>query len=1023
MRTQRHILWLTVVWLVATLLPAEESAAGIAVLYQRASALYAEGNYLAAKRDLEIVIRLCARYQQKCEGAWLNLGAAEQALGNPAAAARRYREAVRLAHQNGSPVIEAQSLQLLGNLSYVDAVKDDPGRTAARQAELLGEAKQSLEIALRLYRDARQPRPVADVSHTLAEIQSRLSNYPLALAHCRESIAGYHALGLPKEAADAASDCALFARSAGDVWNRAKFIERAIETYDRLGATKDLAQSWSSAALAGIESGGPDGAIEAIETALPLYQSMNDRPGLAGALALLGTAYIQLGEYEFAREALQQVLRTVPASKPHCASVWLQLGIIARAENRLPQARTEFERAMALMREIPGNPKEDLRRVLCNLAAVDELEGHLPAALASYRKNGCDLGAIGRAQLAMKDYTGALESFARFQAQASAANAVEPMAAAAVGIGLSQEGLGNLDAAAEQLGKLAATLERVREATAAGFRARFFEAGTGLFPRTYCYEALVRVLVRASKPAEAFRWAEAGKARLLLDAIGRAAVARPQDASRPLEAELTGVTQQISATWERVWAAGAERNEPNFDRLKSELLRLREKEQTLIARLEHEDPEYAAIRYPRPLPVSEIVLHEDEVLLEFQVTDRRTLAFLVRPGKLEKAVEIDISRTELEQLTNAYRRPFVEAGQRGDVSALQRLDLGLGKRLYDLLLKPLLAEVKPAERVLLVPDQFLGVLPFEALVEQLPGEPVDWTDQGHGPFPTNVRFVGDRRVFTYWQSASALSAARRVRKAPLAGNLLVLADPVFSKQDPRLHGIPAKAPSTASASARSFRLRRQVMDDAARHLGVPRFDRLPGTGAFSDQLKQRYGSRVRVLSGLDANETALKHEPFEHYGAAVLFATHGILDDRVPNLQQAALVLSNPEATGEDPRTGDGLLTMREIMNLKMPTELAAALACETGLGSGLAGEGVMNLGRAFQFAGARSALVSLWSVEDESTNLLGEKLVDAVCRGGRKDEAMLAARAMLRERGYGHPFYWAGFILVGERNVQGGLN
>jgi CHAT domain-containing protein len=174
---------------------------------------------------------------------------------------------------------------------------------------------------------------------------------------------------------------------------------------------------------------------------------------------------------------------------------------------------------------------------------------------------------------------------------------------------------------------------------------------------------------------------------------------------------------------------------------------------------------------------------------------------------------------------------------------------------------------------------------------------------------------------------------------------------------------------------------------------------------------------MKSLTGLHATESAVKSQNLEQYGAGVVFATHGIVDERVPYLQQAALVMTNPELTGEG-EASDGFLTMTEVMNLKMPTELVGAMACVTGVGGEVAGEGVMNLGRAFQYAGARSVLVSLWSVEAESTSLLGQHVLEAVKNGKPKDQALLEARRLLREQGYEHPLFWAGFILVGERET-----
>jgi hypothetical protein len=98
-----------------------------------------------------------------------------------------------------------------------------------------------------------------------------------------------------------------------------------------------------------------------------------------------------------------------------------------------------------------------------------------------------------------------------------------------------------------------------------------------------------------------------------------------------------------------------------------------------------------------------------------------------------------------------------------------------------------------------------------------------------------------------------------------------------------------------------------------------------------------------------------------------------------------------------------------------MNADLVALTACVTGYGQYLAGEGIMSLGRAFQCAGARSSLVSLWSVAEESSVKLVGNFFRHLKEGKGKLEAWQTARADLRNEGYKHPFFWAPFILVGE--------
>jgi CHAT domain-containing protein len=105
---------------------------------------------------------------------------------------------------------------------------------------------------------------------------------------------------------------------------------------------------------------------------------------------------------------------------------------------------------------------------------------------------------------------------------------------------------------------------------------------------------------------------------------------------------------------------------------------------------------------------------------------------------------------------------------------------------------------------------------------------------------------------------------------------------------------------------------------------------------------------------------------------------------------------------------------MSEVMDLKLNADVVALTACQTGLGRRLTGEGVMGLGRAFQYAGARSVLVSLWNVAEDSTTMLGERFFFHLKAGKTKRQALRLARADVRRAGYEHPFYWAPFILIG---------
>lgn len=112
--------------------------------------------------------------------------------------------------------------------------------------------------------------------------------------------------------------------------------------------------------------------------------------------------------------------------------------------------------------------------------------------------------------------------------------------------------------------------------------------------------------------------------------------------------------------------------------------------------------------------------------------------------------------------------------------------------------------------------------------------------------------------------------------------------------------------------------------------------------------------------------------------------------------------------------TNNGILSAEEAKSLDLKnTELVVLSACETGLGENLVGEGVIGLQRAFMIAGAKSVIMSLWKVDDSSTQkLMTLFYTNWIQKKMSKDNAFYAAKLEMK-RTYSQPYYWAGFVLL----------
>jgi len=167
-----------------------------------------------------------------------------------------------------------------------------------------------------------------------------------------------------------------------------------------------------------------------------------------------------------------------------------------------------------------------------------------------------------------------------------------------------------------------------------------------------------------------------------------------------------------------------------------------------------------------------------------------------------------------------------------------------------------------------------------------------------------------------------------------------------------------------------------------------------------------------VFKGAAASESRARSA----IGAAryVHFASHAILDSRSP--LDSALVLAAPAA--DRPGDDNGLLQAWEIYErVRLVADLVTLSACDTALGRNSGGEGLVGLVRAFQFAGARAVLASLWNISDRSTPPLMAAFYRRLRSGAAMDEALQHSQLdAIRSGGErSRPFFWAAFELQGD--------
>ncbi|MFN6945392.1 MAG: CHAT domain-containing protein [Cytophagaceae bacterium] len=158
-------------------------------------------------------------------------------------------------------------------------------------------------------------------------------------------------------------------------------------------------------------------------------------------------------------------------------------------------------------------------------------------------------------------------------------------------------------------------------------------------------------------------------------------------------------------------------------------------------------------------------------------------------------------------------------------------------------------------------------------------------------------------------------------------------------------------------------------------------------------------SQIRIIDKSAEN-------PLMHSGLLLAGASHAY---------ENSVLVEEIQAVLKNQKVEDGVLTSYEVMNLNLQnTDLVFLSACETGLGEVKNGEGVYGLQRAFQTAGAKSIIMSLWKVDDEATKDFMIHFYQFYFESFDIRKAFYAAQLETRKK-YPHPYYWGAFVIIGK--------
>ena len=430
----------------------------------------------------------------------------------------------------------------------------------------------------------------------------------------------------------------------------------------------------------------------------------------------------------------------------------------------------------------------------------------------------------------------------------------------------------------------------------------------------------------------------------------------------------------------------------------------------LQAELKTRFPSYERLVHPQAPTVQEVArqLGPDQALVLILPSADAVYVWAISSDRPVQFAQAPISQARVNQLVATLRRQLDFGSER---SAGTRFDSAAAFELYHSLLAPMDAVLGNKHMIIVAAGGALSQLPFGLLQTQANGG-VD----ADAPWLIRQTSVSQVPSLSSWLAIKSLARAKSAAQA-FAG----WGDPAFDLQTAQAAPGASATRSVLPTRAMAPSADADALLQEGQGLTYSQIPSLPDTreelqaiaaalkaDAGQDLLLGAAATRASVLQASQSGALLNKR--------VLAFATHGLMAGDLPQLTQPALALA---ATGhEDQQPLGALLTLEDVLTLKLNADWVVLSACNSAAEDGRGDEVMSGLARGFFYAGSRALLVTHWAVESESARLLTTETFRHYAahpeapKAESLRQAMLAVMAMPQ---YRHPAFWAPYALVGD--------
>lgn len=874
-------------------------------------------------------------------------------------------------------------------------------------------ALKNCELALKTFVQFDKKRKQAFCLEQIGRLYRTSADYKKAIDFYRRALPIFHEIQLPEGEGVVLNAIGLAFYDQGEHKIAMEYYKKALPLIQKANNKRTTANLINNIGSILWSTGELESAVDSYNQVLDIYKEIDSQEGIGITFHNLGSVYDDMGDYNEATKFYNKALE-VEKSINDILGESITRVMLGRSKNFLgktSEAIKSYELAIKSA-EIAGNKNvksialtelgNSYVRLKENEKAVKQYELAMPILKEVGNKKGEAINLVGQGKLFLEDkkYSVASNKLLEGLKIIQDITDISLELDALYGLAKLEQSQGNLKKGLEYIRKAVDLLESQRA------RLHTFKSRTAYFASVHdYYDLYIEILLqlRDKSPENdvlAFQMSEVAHARTL----GESLIESTGVVRKNIDENLANQERENLELLDKKLQARLELTGSNkhleVKKMDKEIESIKEKLKNLDREIRKQNATYISFKSVEKLNLKEIQnsLDTETKVVEYFLGNSNTYVWLISKNSfsvylLPNTKEINQSVRKLYEAiaARAITVPFEEKVDR-DIR-IKKADENypiISQELSNLILKPL--NLNETKKLIIIPDGSLHYIPFNVLA--------DPNARVFTPLVVNYEV-------SCLPSFTSLSILRTVQRPATLKTAIVISDPVFSINDPRLQGTKGKIGDEEIAH------RRTIFDRATS--GSEKLTKLPRlihTLEESNSIKALVEPNLfSEKTGFAANSSVVKDDKNRNH-RIWHFATHATVNSENPEL--SGLVLSLFDSQGGSTQ---GFISLSQIFSLKFPCELVFLSACDTGLGQEMKGEGLVGFTQGFMFAGAKRVITTKWSINDKASSELVSIFYQKLLKERKTYVASLREaqlEIMVKPR-LSSPYYWASFVLQGE--------